>query len=84
MGDDIKKVFAANMRSRRLKAGLSQEVLADLAKVDRSYVSFLERGVYAASIDVVDKIAKVLEVEAAELLRRPVGRADAVKADPGS
>ena len=72
MEDDIKKVFAANMRARRLKAGLSQEALADLADVDRSYVSSLERCVYAASIDVVDKIAKVLEVEAAELLRRPV------------
>jgi len=70
MGDDIRKVFAANMRAARIKAGLSQEKLAELAGVDRTYVSSLERCVYAASIDVVDRIAKVLRVEAAELLRR--------------
>ncbi len=71
MGDDIRRVFAANVRAARLRAGLSQEALAELADVDRTYISSLERCVYAASIDVVDRVANVLEVEAAELLRRP-------------
>jgi len=63
-------IFAANVRAARIKAGLSQEKLAELADVDRTYVSSLERCVYAASIDVVDRIARVLELEAAELLTR--------------
>jgi len=39
--------------------------------VDRTYVSSIERCVYAASIDVVDRFACALAVEAADLLRKP-------------
>jgi transcriptional regulator with XRE-family HTH domain len=45
--------------------------LAHRAGIDRTYVSSLERSVYAAGIDVVDRIARVLGVEAADLLKRP-------------
>ena len=44
--------------------------MAHQAEIDRTYVSALERGVYAATIDVVDKLGNVLGVEAADLLRR--------------
>ena len=37
----------------------------------RTYISALERCVYAAGIDVVDSLARVLGMEAADLLRRP-------------
>lgn len=37
--------------------------------MDRSYVSALERSVYAASIDIVARLADELGVSAAELLR---------------
>ena len=36
--------FAANVRRRRLALGLSQEVLAARAGLDRTYLSGLERG----------------------------------------
>ncbi len=49
---------------------MSQEELAHLAEVDRTYVSSLERSVYAASIEVVDKLATVLGIEASQLLER--------------
>ncbi|CDX22716.1 Transcriptional regulator, XRE family (fragment) [Mesorhizobium sp. ORS 3324] len=55
---------------RRAK-GLSQEELAHQAGIDRTYISALERNVYNASIDVVDRLAEVLGVDAAELLKRP-------------
>ena len=71
---DIRKIFANNLRSRRKAAGLSQEELAHRADVDRTYVSSLERCVYAAGIDIVDRLAQELGVEAADLLRRPEGR----------
>ncbi len=48
--------------------GLSQEELAHLADIDRTYVSSLERSVYNPTIDVVDRLAKVLGMTAAQLL----------------
>ncbi len=48
----------------------SQEELAHRVELDRTYISSLERQVYGASIDVVDRIAKALGVEAADLLQR--------------
>ncbi len=68
---DIRDVLAVNLRKQRKAAGLSQEELAHRAQVDRTYISALERSVYAAGIDVVDRLAKELGVEAADLLRKP-------------
>lgn len=70
---EIREVFAHNLRTLRQAKGLSQEELAHLAGIDRTYVSSLERCLYNASIDVVDRLANVLGVDAAELLRRPIG-----------
>lgn len=68
---DIREVFGRNLRVLRKERGLSQEALAHEADVDRTYISALERGVYSATIDMVDKLASVLGVEPAALLRRP-------------
>ena len=68
---NIREVLALNLRKLRRVKGLSQEELAHRAEIDRTYISALERSVYAASIDVVDKLAEVLGVEAADLLKRP-------------
>lgn len=64
----IREVFARNLRRLREKKKLSQEALAHEAGVDRTYISALERSVYAATIDMVEKLATVLEVEPATLL----------------
>lgn len=71
---EIREVFARNLRQLRHAKGMSQEELAHLADLDRTYISSLERSVYSASIDVVDRIAVVLGVEADELLKRPSKR----------
>jgi transcriptional regulator with XRE-family HTH domain len=68
---EIREVLALNLRKLRQAEGLSQEELAHRAEIDRTYISALERSVYAAGIDVVDRLARVLGVEAADLLRRP-------------
>ena len=69
---EIREVFARNLKALRLAKGLSQEELAHLADIDRTYISSLERCVYNASIDVVERLASVLGVEASDLLlRRP-------------
>jgi len=63
-----REVLALNLRKYRRLRGLSQEELAHRADIDRTYVSALERSVYAASVDVVDRLAQVLGVEPADLL----------------
>jgi transcriptional regulator with XRE-family HTH domain len=73
---EIREVLALNLRRLRQAQGLSQEELSHRADVDRTYVSSLERCVYAASIDVVDRLATVLGVEAADLLQRSPASAD--------
>ena len=65
----VRKALAENMRRRRRAMGVSQEELAHRADLDRTYVSSLERCVYGATIDVVERIANVLETEPFELLR---------------
>ena len=67
----IREDFARNLRRLRHAKSLSQEALAYEAGIDRTYISALERGVYSATIDMVAKLASVLDVEAAELLQRP-------------
>jgi transcriptional regulator with XRE-family HTH domain len=68
---DIREVLALNVRKYRRDQGLSQEELAHRADLDRTYISSIERRQYAASVDVVDRLARALGVEAADLLRRP-------------
>jgi transcriptional regulator with XRE-family HTH domain len=68
---DIREVFARNLRRYRRAARLSQEELAHRSDIDRTYISSLERSVYAASIDVIDRLAAALEIQAADLLVRP-------------
>lgn len=82
---EIREVFARNLRTLRQAKGLSQEELAYEAGIDRTYISSLERSIYGASIDVVDRLANVLGVEAADLLKRPSGNARRPRAarDPG-
>lgn len=68
---EIREVLALNLRKYRQAQGLSQEELAHRADIDRTYISAIERSVYAASIEVVDRLAQALGIEAADLLRRP-------------
>jgi len=64
--------FAANLREHRQTQGLSQEALADLAGLHRTYVSQVERTVTNVSLDNVFKLAQALGVDA-HLLFLPRG-----------
>lgn len=66
----LRDLLAENLRAARLLRGLSQEGLADAAGIDRTYVSALERSRYAASVDVIERLASALGVEASALLTR--------------
>ena len=62
---EIREVLALNLRKCRQAQGLSQEELAHRADIDRTYISAIERSVYAASIEVVERLAQGLGMEAA-------------------
>ena len=66
----MRQVVGRNLRRLRNGKGWSQEELAFRAKVDRSYISQLETGVYSASVTMLGKLAKALGVEPAELLKQ--------------
>ena len=72
---DLRHVFAANLRRLRHEKGISQEELAYAAEVNRSYLSRLEKGASYAGLEIIGKLAAVLEVEPAELIRLPARRA---------
>lgn len=68
---NLREVFSLNLQAQRRARGLSQEALAYEANVDRTYLSALERCINAATLDTVEKLAKVLGVEPSILLERP-------------
>lgn len=67
----LREVLAENLKRHRSIKGLSQEELAHRADIDRTYVSSLERCQYAATVDIIEKLARELEIDPADLLQRP-------------
>ncbi|WP_418025303.1 helix-turn-helix domain-containing protein (plasmid) [Paracoccus sp. TD-10] len=66
----LRERVARNLRRLRQEKSLSQEELADRADINRNYVGMLEREENAATVDMLEKLAAVLEVDPVELLRR--------------
>lgn len=66
---NLRDTLAGNLREYRRRRGFSQEELAHRAEIDRTYVSALERSVYAATVDVIEKLAEALSVKPEELLK---------------
>ena len=60
--------FGQKVRLERNKLGISQEKLASLAGVHRTYVGMIERGEKNLTITNIYKIAKALKVRARDLL----------------
>ena len=58
-------------RCGNLGATATQETLAYEAEVNRSYLSKIEKGATWVGLEIIGKIAAVLEVKPAELLRLP-------------
>lgn len=65
----LREVVARNLRRIRHAKGLSQEELADRAGINRNYVGMLEREEHAATVDMLEKLAEILEVDPAEFFR---------------
>lgn len=64
---DIKQRFGIKIKELRKQKGLSQEKLANLAEIDRTYLPTIEKGERNVSIEVVEKLAIALEVKIKDL-----------------
>ena len=63
-------MIGKELRKARLKAGLSQEELADKAGVHRTYVSLLERDRRSPTLDVFFRLCKALGVRPTTFIAR--------------
>ena len=68
---DPRVLFGRRLREIRTARGYSQEELADLAGLDRTYVSSSERGKRNISLLNIWRLARALEVEPEEFFRSP-------------
>lgn len=67
--DDLLQAFGLAVRRLRVQQALSQEELAAAARLDRTYVSGLERGRRNPSLLTQQRVAKALNVPLSELVR---------------
>ena len=63
-----RRILGGNIRLYRLKAGLSQELLAEKADLHRNYVGDIERGEENVSVDALVRLASSLRVKVADLV----------------
>lgn len=66
--DPILIAVGAAIRRARLERDLSQEDLAHLAGVDRSYMSSIERGGQNVGVMTLARLARAMHVALAELM----------------
>jgi transcriptional regulator with XRE-family HTH domain len=62
------QLLAKNVRKCRIAKSLSQEALANLAGIEYSQVSRIERGLLNTSVSVIFALAKALELKPSVLL----------------
>ncbi len=64
--------FGRRVRQERTKRKLSQEQLAELAGVHRTYIGMVERAEKNITLESIEKLAKALELTPDELIRADV------------
>jgi transcriptional regulator with XRE-family HTH domain len=64
----VLRAFGVKVRKLRASKNLSQEALAELAELDRTYISGIERGLRNVSLINIHRIARALRVSARNLL----------------
>ncbi len=69
MGANILKRFGERVREERLKRKISQEKLAELAGVHRTYIGMIERAEKNITLENIEKVASALGLQINELLK---------------
>jgi len=66
---NIKIRFGNHLKQLRSNNNLTQESLAELSNIDRSYISDIERGVKNISLEKLEQLSKAFNLELWELLK---------------
>lgn len=66
---DYQKILGENVRSLRMERQITQEQLAELCNLHRTYVGAIERGDRNVSLNNIAKIAYALNVTPSDLLK---------------
>lgn len=64
---NIKQKIGFKIKELRKAKGLSQEKLANMAQIDRTYLPTIEKGERNISVEVIEKLAKALDVKIKDL-----------------
>lgn len=67
--DHLLSEFGQHLKSIRKGKNLSQEQLAFISELDRTYISGIERGVRNISLINIFKLAKALEIKPSDLFQ---------------
>ena len=67
---DIREKFGFAVKARREELDLTQEDLAERAKIHRTYLSDIERGSRNLSLINIEKLAAALSLPISELFQR--------------
>lgn len=67
--EDIKIKLGLRVKEIRISKGYSQEQLAELADLDRTYIPGIESGKRNVSIVVVEKLARAFDITISDLLK---------------
>lgn len=65
----IKQIIGKTVKALRIKQGLSQEDLAGLCEVDRSYISMIEVGRNEPSVTKIFQICQALQIQPSYFFR---------------
>ena len=68
MEGDLQRAFGRNVRQLRQDRGLSQETLADVLDVHRTFVGGVERGERNLTLQTVERLSARLEADPIALL----------------
>jgi len=67
---EIKNTLAENIRAFRKKKHISQEELADMCKLHRTYIGSVEREERNVTLSTLENLASALDVNVPELLTK--------------
>ncbi len=59
----LPKVLGKKIQKRRKEMSLTQEELGYKVGISRAYMGYIEQGRYAPSLEVLEKIARILKVK---------------------
>lgn len=68
-GSPVLRALGSAVRDLRIQCGYSQEELAGLAGIDRSYMGGIERGEHNVALINIHRIACALDISVAQLMQ---------------